>query len=210
MSWQVGHRCGGWSYGLLSLVALCGCSGRPGRLAPPEVKPAESAQAALVALDKNQDQRISREECAASPPLLAAFERYDKNPTDKQLTADEIAARLQAMLDTRLGQMPCYCEVVLDGSPLVEANVRLVPDPMLGDALSVAEGQTDDRGVAQPQLLNAEPGTPGINFGLYRVEITHPQKKIPERYNTATTLGMEISPTERDTDHARFELKSKP
>jgi hypothetical protein len=32
-----------------------------------------------------------------------------------------------------------------------------------------------------------------VQQGLYRVEITHDSVTIPDKYNTATTLGLEVS-----------------
>jgi hypothetical protein len=39
-------------------------------------------------------------------------------------------------------------------------------------------------------------GAPQIELmqpGLYRIEVTHPSRKIPAKYNTETTLGIEIT-----------------
>lgn len=196
--------------GMLLSILISGCSGRAARIRPPKLSPTEIAAEAIGQLDKNGNGRIELQEAAANPAIAAAFPRCDTSPPDKALTAEEIAGRLQRMLDTRLGMMPCYCEVTLDGQPLVDAKVKLIPEPLLGDGLSEAEGTTSDSGEARPMMVGAEPGTPGVQFGWYRVEITHPTINIPARYNSATTLGMEISPLERESDHAAFKLTSKP
>ena len=69
------------------------------------------------------------------------------------------------------------------------------------------EGVTNDRGVAKPVTVGAPPGLPGIEFGQYRVQITHDRLKIPARYNEATELGFELSPLERKRDTFTFRLK---
>ena len=47
-----------------------------------------------------------------------------------------------------------------------------------------------------------------MRVGIYRVEITHPTKKIPPKYNTETELGFEF----HQTNHVQpptFNLVSK-
>ena len=47
-----------------------------------------------------------------------------------------------------------------------------------------------------------------MRVGIYRVEITHPTKKIPAKYNTETELGFEF----HQTNHVQpptFNLVSK-
>ena len=45
---------------------------------------------------------------------------------------------------------------------------------------------------AEDRPRNA-PNIPLMQPGLYHVEITHPSTKIPAKYNTQTTLGIEIT-----------------
>jgi hypothetical protein len=39
------------------------------------------------------------------------------------------------------------------------------------------------------------------------VQITHDGQRIPDRYNTKTELGFELSPLERNRDTFEFRLK---
>jgi hypothetical protein len=188
-------------------LGAAGC-GKPARIEPPALDPPAVGARAIKLYDQNADGQLSRQECDACPPLLAAFDRYDTAPGDDRLSADEIAGRLQAMIDSRVGQMPCYATVTLNGQLLGNATVRLVPDPMFDGALSDATGTSSYKGLVRLTRTDAPAGTPGVQFGMYRVEITHPQAKLPERYNSATTLGMEVSPLERDGDSATFALRS--
>ena len=42
---------------------------------------------------------------------------------------------------------------------------------------------------------------PGVYSGMYRIEVSSNQISIPEKYNTQTELGVEVSPTAlRDGD----------
>lgn len=187
------------------LAAGTGCDG-PSRLEPPQLDPQQVGRRALELYDADGDGRLSRSECQSSPPLLAAFDRYDSAPPDGAISAQEIASRIQAMLDTRVGQMPCHCTITLNGQPLADAHVRLVPDDMFGGSIAEARGISSYKGLVRPERIDAAAGTPGVHYGLYRVEITHPNHDLPPQYNSATTLGMEVSPLERDSDSATFAL----
>ena len=75
------------------------------------------------------------------------------------------------------------------------------------EAIQPGDGVTNHRGIAKPVTIDAPPGLPGIEFGLYRVEITHDSLKIPARYNSNSELGFELSPLERNRDTFEFRLK---
>jgi hypothetical protein len=91
--------------------------------------------------------------------------------------------------------------------PIEGAKVRVVPESFLSEAIQPGEGVTNHRGIAKPVTVDAPPGLPGIELGLYRVQITHDSLKIPARYNEATELGFELSPLERNRDTFEFRLK---
>ena len=49
-----------------------------------------------------------------------------------------------------------------------------------------------------------------MQLGYYRIEVTSDNKKIPAKYNTETTLGLEVSPISDDADSysvQTFDLK---
>jgi hypothetical protein len=49
---------------------------------------------------------------------------------------------------------------------------------------------------------------PGLSPGFYRVEITKEGENIPAKYNTATTLGLEVGPLDQDVIAAiHFDLE---
>jgi hypothetical protein len=188
-------------------VAAIGCGG-PGRIEPPSIEPSAAGAAALKAYDQDGDGGLSREECTRCPGLAdEAFGRYDADG-DARITGQEITARLQSMLDKKIGLVPAWCTVTLDGQPLAGAVVQLEPEVFLDGMLGAARGTTGVRGTAQIDSVAAEgdetlPGTPP---GIYRVRITHPEVNLPARYNQETTLGMEIAPLEQGADNKTFRL----
>jgi hypothetical protein len=188
-------------------VWLTGCGG-PERIEPPSIQPVAAGAAAMDAYDQDGDGGLSREECSRCPGLAdEAFGRYDAD-RDGQITSGEIAARLQSMVDKRIGLVPAWCTVTLDGQPLAGAIVELQPEGFLEGMLGEARGVTGARGTAQLDSAAAEgdetlPGTPP---GIYRVRITHPKVELPVIYNEDTTLGMEIAPMEQGADNKTFRL----
>ncbi|MEX2141238.1 MAG: hypothetical protein WD894_18380 [Pirellulales bacterium] len=195
-------------FGVLAAMLVCGCSFGPDRVEVPQIDPAQAASAAVEQYDSDKDQNISQNESLACPALAGSFKLYDANH-DGLVSKAEVESRLEAMLGTGIGRMPCMCVVYAGDSdrPIEGARVRVVPEPFLGGAIQPGEGVTNDRGIAKPVTIDAPPGLPGIEFGLYRVHITHDSLKIPARYNTATELGFELSPLERNRDTFEFRLK---
>ncbi len=194
--------------GVLALTLVCGCNFGPSRVEVPEIDPVQVASAAVEQYDSDSDQNISQSESAACPGLAGSFKLYDADQ-DGLISTTEIETRLQAMLGSGIGRMPCMCVVYAgDGDrPIEGAKVRVVPETFLAGAIQPGEGVTNQRGIAKPVTINAPPGLPGIELGLYRVQITHDSLKIPARYNSNTELGFELSPLERNRDTFEFRLK---
>jgi hypothetical protein len=193
-------------FGILAAMLMCGCSSGPSRVEVPALDAAEAASAAVEEYDSDKDESISQSESLACPAIAGSFKIYDANK-DGLVSIAEIQSRLEAMLRSGIGRMPCICVVYAGDRPLEGATVRVVPESFLGGAIQPGEGVTNDRGVAKPVTVDAPPGLPGIELGLYRVQITHDRLKIPAKYNTATELGFELSPLERNRDTFEFRLK---
>jgi hypothetical protein len=194
--------------GAFAAMLVCGCSFGPSRVEVPQLDPAGAASAAVEQYDSDKDGNISQNESAACPALAGAFKLYDTNQ-DGSLSKAELQSRLDAMLGSGIGRMPCMVVVYAGDSsrPIEGAKVRVVPEAFLAGAVQPGEGVTNDRGIAKPVTIDAPPGLPGIELGQYRVQITHDSLKIPARYNTATELGFELSPLERNRDTFEFRLK---
>lgn len=194
------------SLALLGAVSI-GC-GDAGRVEPPEINPTVAGKAAIREYDSDGDQRISREESRQCPGIAdEAFGRYDANG-DGHVTAQEITDRLQGMLDKNIGLVPAWCMVYLDGQPLRGAVVLLQPEIFLEGMIGEARGVTNARGMAHLNAAEQEGDDPlpGVPPGIYRVQITHPEIDLPPRYNSSTTLGMEVAPMERGADNKEFRL----
>ena len=187
----------------LYAVRLWGCSSRVGYKGP-SWSPRSAARRALSKYDTDGDGMIGPGELEGSPALKACLPRADRNPADGRLDKGEISARINLYRRSQDFLLKTTCQVTLDGQPLAEATVKLVPDEFLGSVIEPASGTTNDQGMARLRMEGAS--APGIRPGIYRVEISkkdesHAQTEegagrelLPARYNTLTTLGYEAAP----------------
>lgn len=195
---------------LLFSPLLVGCGAG---LTLPPVSPADAASNAMELYDENGDGTLDETELVACPALKAEVYEFDAN-ADGKLSEEEIFGRLDTLYGRRVGLTPSECKVTLDGEPLEGATVKYVPDPLLGEGTTrPAEGVTDSAGVAKLSVAPEHiPDTLGgrkvMQVGLYRVEITHPSKDIPAKYNTETILGFELNPNRHLGPNGEFELES--
>ena len=184
--------------------------GRPARIEAPDWDPDQSADQAITDLDRDGDGLLSMEELTAAPGLKYNAKGLDaEGDNDGKLSRDEIYARVKLYQDSRTGLKAFSCSVILDKRPLSGATVRLVPEPFLGNALEPNEGISDRGGQVRFQAEGFNMSLAKI--GMYKVEITSTNVKIPATYNSATTLGLEIPPV-TDPYHQGpvvFHLKTK-
>jgi hypothetical protein len=176
----------------LALLTCGGCSRGPGRIKPPSVNPASAAQAAFEQLDKNQDGQINDEELKSAPGLAAAKVAYDADQNG-MLAKDEVESGIRRWAEGNSGAIAVPYIVQMDGRPLPNAQVKAIPEPFLGDALKPATGINGYLAVAPEDRPPNAPKLPMMIPGLYRIEITDPLMKIPAKYNSQTTLGLEVS-----------------
>lgn len=125
------------------------------------------------------------------------MELYDTDG-DKSVSKQEVADRLQKILDENNGLLMLHAIVTMDRKPLAGAKVMFVPDPFLEGAISPASCVTDESGSGIPAISEADfPSSHryarALQPGVYRVEITHDSVQIPARYNTKTGLGADVS-----------------
>ena len=110
--------------------------------------------------------------------------------------------------------MSFNCSVNYDGKPLEGATVKFIPEPFMGGVVDEASGKTSPEGFAviaidQAKLPESQKGINGVRSGFYKVEITHPDKQIPARYNTATELGQEVANDSTAAVSITFDVKSR-
>jgi hypothetical protein len=176
----------------LGLVLCAGCTGRLARL-PMHGIASDAGAKAIEMYDTNKDGKISGPELDKCPALKASLPRIDL-AGDGSVTADKITARINRWKEDKLSELPVHFTVLRNGSPLVGAEVKLVPEKFLGEDVKAGVGTTDRTGGVVIGVPTSDPGQrPHMAPGFYRVEITKAGDNIPARYNTQTTLGQEIA-----------------
>jgi hypothetical protein len=191
---------------VLGLAAVVGCSRGPSRLNAPSIDASSAGSKAVEMYGK--DGKISGADLEKCPALKSALARIDTTG-DGTITAAKITARIKVWQESKLARMSLTCSVMRNGSPLVGADVKFVPEKFLGEAIPTATGKTDQSGVAMmsvPTTDRSDP--PGVAPGFYRIEVTKAGENIPAKYNTASTLGEEIfSDTKAGREGVRLNLQ---
>jgi hypothetical protein len=201
-----------WQICVLMLLAA-GCSGRPGAIRPPDVDADAAAELAVELHDRNGDGHLAKDEWSASPALVAVAPSYDKN-RDDTLSVDEITTGFAGWNQSGVGARVVPFTLTWNGRPLPGATVRLAAAPFFDGALKGASGQSGPGGTGQLDMAPEDRphNAPDIRLmqpGLYHVEITHPSVKIPEKFNSQTTLGIEITGSNPGPEGITWSLSSK-
>jgi hypothetical protein len=178
---------------LFSVAIALGCSQGTTRILPPSIDASSAGAEAVELYDADHDGKISGAELDKCPALRSSLGQFDTN-SDQGISAEEIAARISAWEDARVGRLSVKCLVTRNGRPLSGADVRFVPEKFLGENVMPARGKTDESGLA---IVGGEDSegrvSRGVSPGLYRVEITKQGEQIPAKYNTETTLGQQVA-----------------
>ena len=184
--------------GIMMVVLVGGCSGGPQRVKPPRIDTSAAATQAMELYDTNHDGKLSQEELAKCPGVLISMDGYDTNH-DKSLTKKNSAITWSILLKNGTGATQLACNVSYQGRPLAGAKVVLEPEPYLGNEIQAAEGVTTSYGAADvgmppDKAPDALKSMKLIQYGTFKVRVTHPTINIPAKYNTETTLGYETIP----------------
>ncbi|MFM8414495.1 MAG: hypothetical protein ACKOCX_07195 [Planctomycetota bacterium] len=180
----------------LVLAVALGCgSARPARIPAPPLDPAAVADAAAAAggLEKL--------------PAIASGKAGLDTDGDTKVSRDELIAWLEQVRNSKVAITSLAVQVTHKGKPLSGAAVKLVPESCMGGRIQEAAGTTDDSGVAMVAIAGAE--YPGVNCGLYRVEITgsgNDGKPLAAPYNSRSTLGVAVGGMLPESGMAVFEL----
>ncbi len=187
---------------LLAVSAVVmGCSGGPSRVGAVDVDPSSAAAEAMSMYDKNGDNTLDDGELLAVPGILMAKKHYDKDGNG-QVSAEEIEARLEQWGEQGLGFRPLTIMIAIDGKPLGDTEVKLIPEPYLGDAVKPATGKTISDGTVSvsvepedlPDALKArKKNFYGVTGGTFKIELTSAKQELPAKFNTETTLGVEVA-----------------
>lgn len=186
--------------GLGVTILAGGCSGGPDRIKPPQIDTSAAAVQAMQLYDSNHDGKLSKEELAKCPGVLLHFESYDTNH-DKAVDQEELQSHLAHLLRNGTGATQLACNIVYQGQPLSGAKVVLEPESYLGTDIQAAEGVTSNYGAAEvgmpaDKAPAALKNMKLIQYGTFKVRVTHPTINIPAKYNTDTTLGYETIPNQ--------------
>lgn len=170
---------------------LAGCGGGPGRIAAPDWDPPEQAAAILSQFDKNGDGFLDAQELTATPGLASGAKLIDAD-SDGKLSAAELETQFAAYRDQRIGLRTPAFRLTYKGRGVPEAEVRFTPEPFLEGLIEPATAVTDIDGLFYPQSEGQD--VPGVRLGYYRVQITSPRAKIPEKYTgPESPLGTHVS-----------------
>ena len=177
---------------LLFLLTCLGCS--EGTISAPPIDAETSAELALQEYDTDSDGKISKAE--SKKTALDPKKGWDSDG-DGAISAEEIQQRLERYEQLKAGLQTLTCTVRYRGDFLPDAEVLFEPEAFLGEAASSAEGKTNSYGQAEivsAAIAAEDPTLRGIRCGLYKVKITHPELKVPKKYNEDTTFFFELSP----------------
>jgi hypothetical protein len=167
-------------------------------VALPSYDPDGMARKAMADYDKNNDGKIDSDELASSPALKGALKQVDTDK-DGSVSAEEIATRLRLFQSSAIGVRSIGGKVLRDGHGVGGVNVTLVPEPFMGDAIKPASGVSGPDGSVGFQTPGAP--APGVNPGFFRIEASKKDaagtETLPARFNSNTTLGVEVSATMR-------------
>jgi hypothetical protein len=192
----------------LYLSTCAGCSNQPARFIPPSIDPTAAGQAALELYDTNHDGAITGAELDQCPGIKSALPKYDAG--GGKVTAGSIAARIRQWQESKIGSMGLNVIVSLDGQELEGATIMFDPEKFLGPDVLQAGGISGPHGMTPIRMKEK----PGVQLGLYKVRVSKvvgDRETIPAKFNTATTLGIEVSPAGNGppTGIPTFKLTSK-
>jgi hypothetical protein len=195
LRWRTNRSCRG-VVTCVTLLWLIGCSSRPAAISIPKWSPENFTGTILERLDKSGDSQLDQRELAAAPGLAFGVRFIDKNG-DGKLGRDELIERFAMYRDSRVGLMPGELRITYNGQPLADADVRLVPEFFLEDIIEPATGATHGDGVVRPSVPDQR--TPLMRIGYYRVEVRSNKRPLPAKFNSQTTIGVELSPFANET-----------
>ena len=182
---------GNFVVGYSLLMPSVGCSTGPARVSIPAWDPTDMANMAIEKLDKDGDTQLDQRELIVAPGLAFGARFIDKNG-DGKLNREELEGRFTMYHDSRVGLTPKELRITYNGQPLVGAEIRLVPEFFLTDIIEIATGTTLGDGVVRPSIAGQR--TPLVRVGYYRVEVRSTNRQLPPKFNSETTVGVELSP----------------
>jgi hypothetical protein len=160
----------------------------------------------MAQVDTDKDGFLSTDELKQTPGLQSCAKELDTDG-DNRLSRDEVLARFKLYQDTGAGLVGLNCRVLVNGQPAQDAEVQLVPEDFLKDYVPTASRRASDGSVS---IISPNPeGLPLAREGMYRVEITSPSLRIPAKYNTETSFGIEVLASSYATQGREFKVTTR-
>ncbi len=178
---------------LLTFLFTVGCDRGPRRVKQPSYN-ASAGEDAIKQYDKDGDGLIGNGEFDAVPSLAASKSKIDASG-DGKLSPQEINDWIAGWKQTKIGLLPTAVQITFDGNPLEGAQVEFEPEKFVGSNLASGNGTSSADGWATVSKSNDQSASskiPGMPLAWYKIRVTHPDKSIPTKYNTETTLGCEV------------------
>lgn len=203
------------SFALLSIAVLVvslGCGDAPSRLQQQSFSSSSAAAAAIKLYDKDGDSSLNEAELAAIASIANDIVQFDLD-NNKAVSQSEIQQRFDKWQEMKVALVPCSFVVKVDGKPLADAEVTLEPEEFLSATLKPCIGKTDVSGRVSPAKTTTQgdpdAGLTGVPPGLYKVKIVHPRLEKLTKYNSDTTLGLQVAADNQKLMLLEFDLPSK-
>jgi hypothetical protein len=183
---------------LLAIVASPGCSSHPTAVSPPKYDPQAFADSLLERCDADGGGSLTKKEAELVPGVLARWSRYDVNK-DGVVTREELESHVQEWVDRKDGISSITCTVRLKNRQIGDVTVKLIPDESLKGIVQPAETVSHSQYasfLSIPAELKdkAYAKLTGMQYGLYRIEISHPTMKLAP---AANSRGLDVSPADQ-------------
>lgn len=175
-----------------TLMALAGCEAAPSRVEQDRPDPRASSLA-LELFDADKSGALEAEELKQLPGLGSSVDALDADK-NAALSSAEIQTRLNQWVASKSGRITVSIIVTRDGKPAPGLDVKLIPEAFLKGTIVPAVGTTDERGIALPTQPESDDKPRGVGPGFYRVEVSGGTPPVAAKFNTATTLGLEVAP----------------
>jgi hypothetical protein len=176
---------------VLILAAGCSSSTAPEVHSQASFNPEALTAAAFAEYDRDKNGSLEGAELDTCPAIKWSFAGIDTNG-DKKISTAELKARFEGYGAANAGTISVPVSITLDGAPLADATVQLVPEAFMGSTIKEATGKTGADGSITTFTSDGKQ-YPGLQPGFYRIRVTADGKNIPARYNSQTTLGAEVS-----------------
>jgi hypothetical protein len=189
-----------------SILTVVGCNPAPPTNAPVRAAASYDSEAIVNAsfkqYDSNSNGTLESGELASCGSLKHFAGK--KGSLTKEVLRKHVASYVEKGPENAVVNVGAVVE--LGGSPLEGATVTLTPEAFMGSGFEPVSGTTDSRGYVEFR----SPAGAGIAAGFYKISISKKdpggKETVPEKYNTASKEGREISNGPRGADIIEIKL----